>query len=223
MSPKLPAGSNPATASPDRAQLHWPRAVSCIVGPNPESRKFRAIWSFSVGEISGRVGAFGRQLTNYAMRTSSRDSRAPGRGRESSSSCDVAGWAWTNQSPQPTPGYRPGFMLTHTVRRARAQRSARMRTLLARASCALVILASGAGCEPVLNQKSAERLIPNGMNEAQVNRLLGTNGIISTGWHGEKFIHYFFAFVEQPPGIKNELVALTIVISNGVVIERQFP
>lgn len=89
--------------------------------------------------------------------------------------------------------------------------------------CALLITIVGLGCKPVLNQKTAERLIPNGMSEAEVYKILGTNGLDSSGRNGEKIVHYFFPFTGQPPKIKNDLPAMTVVFSNGLVISKQYP
>ena len=88
--------------------------------------------------------------------------------------------------------------------------------------CLGVVLALVAGCKPVLTQKSAEKLIPNGMSEARVYEILGTNASVSVGQHGEKFLLYFFRFTGAPPKVEAKIDTISVVISNGVVIGRQF-
>ena len=78
------------------------------------------------------------------------------------------------------------------------------------------------GCKPALTQKTAGKLIPNGMSEAQVYEILGTNGVVSYGRHGEKCVSYFFLFTGRPPKVETKMDTMGVVFSNGVVIERQF-
>ena len=89
--------------------------------------------------------------------------------------------------------------------------------------CLVAVLAFVAGCKPTLTQKSAEKLIPDGMSEAQVYELLGTNGSVSFGPHGEKYVLYFFTFTGLPPKVETKIDVMSVVFSNGVVIARQFP
>jgi hypothetical protein len=85
------------------------------------------------------------------------------------------------------------------------------------------VLALVAGCKPILTQTSAERLIPDGMSEVQVYEMLGTNGSVSFGPHGEKYVWYFFQFTGLPPKMDTKVDVMGVVFSNGVVIARQFP
>lgn len=88
---------------------------------------------------------------------------------------------------------------------------------------ACVLLVFAIGCNRALTQKTADKLIPNGMSEAQVYEMLGTNGVVSFATNGEKWVTYFFPFTGQPLKTKTDLVAMTVVFSNGVVIGRSFP
>jgi len=87
---------------------------------------------------------------------------------------------------------------------------------------AIVIVSAITGCKPTLTQANASKLIPNGMSESDVYKMLGTSAITSTGNHGEKYLIYFFPFFEQPPGVEPKVETMTVIISNGVVIDRQF-
>ena len=98
-----------------------------------------------------------------------------------------------------------------------------MKAPVATITCALVALAAVAGCKPALNQANADKLIPNGMTEAAVAEIVGTNGVVSFGQHGVKLVMYFFPFTGMPPKVETKLVAMTVVFSNAVVIERRFP
>lgn len=86
---------------------------------------------------------------------------------------------------------------------------------------ALLVLVSG--CKPTLTEKNAQKVIPNGMSEAKVYELLGTNGSASFGPHGEKYVLYFFLFTGPPPKVDTKINAMSVVFSNGTVIARQFP
>jgi hypothetical protein len=80
------------------------------------------------------------------------------------------------------------------------------------------------GCKPrQLTQANAAAVIPNGMSEAEVYEILGTNGNVATGAHGEKMVMYFFPFTGKPPQIETKLPLMTVVFSNAAVIERRFP
>jgi hypothetical protein len=82
------------------------------------------------------------------------------------------------------------------------------------------VLAFVAGCKPSLTEKNAEKLIPDGMSEAQVYEMLGTNYTRAVGPHGEKELLYFFKYY-QPPKVVPKINTMIVVISNGVVINRQ--
>jgi hypothetical protein len=87
---------------------------------------------------------------------------------------------------------------------------------------AVVCLSVVTGCKPVLTQKSAGRIIPDGMDEPGVLKVLGTNGRVSVGSHGEKYLMYVFPFFDPPPGVKPGVDIVTIILSNGVVVGRYF-
>ena len=97
-----------------------------------------------------------------------------------------------------------------------------MRAIIARIVGLLVVLVIVAGCKPVLTQKNAGKVIPNGVSEAQVYEMLGTNGSVSFGPRGEKHVLYFFQFTESPPTVDVKIDVMDVVFSNGVVIARQF-
>ena len=88
--------------------------------------------------------------------------------------------------------------------------------------CMLVVAVLVVGCKPALTKTTAEKLIPNGMSEAQVYELLGTNANITFGQHGEKHLLYFFLFTGAPPKVEAKIDTIQVVLSNGVVIERLF-
>ena len=75
---------------------------------------------------------------------------------------------------------------------------------------------------PRLTRNSAARVLHDGMQESQVFDLLGTNAIISDETNGLRYLHYFFTFTGKPPKLKTDLENITIVLSNGVVIDRKF-
>lgn len=87
---------------------------------------------------------------------------------------------------------------------------------------AVAIVVATTGCKPTLTQANASKLIPDGMSESNVYKMLGTNAIISTGNHGEKYLLYFFPFFDQPPRVKPKIDTMMVIISNGVVIDRRF-
>jgi hypothetical protein len=74
---------------------------------------------------------------------------------------------------------------------------------------------------PVLTQASAAVLIPNGMSERDVYAQLGTNATVSHGKNGEKSLTYLF-HLNAPPKLDTKIDAMTVVISNGTVVDRQF-
>ena len=98
-----------------------------------------------------------------------------------------------------------------------------MKTPLVTTVCVFLVIIFGVGCKRVLNQDTADNVIPNGMSEAQVYDILGTNGSVTFGRNGEKFVHYFFPFTGPPLRIKTHLAAMTVIFSNGVVISKSFP
>jgi hypothetical protein len=86
----------------------------------------------------------------------------------------------------------------------------------------LAIVWLATSCKPALTEKTADKLIPNGMAESKIYEMLGTNAAVSNGQHGEKTLIYFFKFFPPPPKINPKINGIEIVISNGVVI-REFP
>ena len=95
-----------------------------------------------------------------------------------------------------------------------------MRILTPKVVCLTAVVAFVAGCKPSLTEKNADKLIPDGMSEAQVYKMLGTNYTKAVGLHGEKEILYFFKYY-QPPKVVPKVDTMIVVISNGVVIGRQ--
>ena len=83
-----------------------------------------------------------------------------------------------------------------------------------------LVLYYGRNQKPVLDKITASQLLSNGMDEMQVYKILGTNMSISTGRNGEKFLHYFFPFTGEPPGVRAKIDNITVIISNKVVIDR---
>ena len=76
--------------------------------------------------------------------------------------------------------------------------------------------------KPDLTRENAEKLIPNGMTEAQVYAHLGTKATISLGKNGYKFLAYSFHLPPAPPRVDPKIEGITVVLNNGVVVERQF-
>jgi hypothetical protein len=91
-------------------------------------------------------------------------------------------------------------------------------TIICLASLILILTS----CKRPLTEKNADKLIPNGMSESEVYTLLGTNASISTGSSGKKYLLYFFQFFPPPPRIDPKVGTMTVIISNGIVIDRQF-
>jgi hypothetical protein len=77
------------------------------------------------------------------------------------------------------------------------------------------------GARPALTRESATTLIPNGMSERDVFTQLGTNATISQGKNGEKSLTYLF-HLNAPPKFDAKIDTMTVVISNGAVVDRQF-
>ncbi|HXB59101.1 MAG TPA: hypothetical protein VNU95_06035 [Candidatus Acidoferrales bacterium] len=77
------------------------------------------------------------------------------------------------------------------------------------------------GARPALTKESAATLIPNGMNERDVYAQLGTNATVSHGKNGEKNLTYLF-HLNAPPKLDAKIDTMTVVISNGAVVDRQF-
>ena len=86
----------------------------------------------------------------------------------------------------------------------------------------LIALAFNTGCKPALTRESATKLVPIGMSEAEVYHLLGTNGSVSSGPHGEKIVRFLFRGTGTPPKVDARINEMGVVFSNGVVIMRQF-
>ena len=74
---------------------------------------------------------------------------------------------------------------------------------------------------PALTRESAEKLIPNGMTERDVYARLGTNATVSLGT-GHKYISYSFHLPPAPPRVEPKIDGIVVVLSNGVVVGRQF-
>jgi hypothetical protein len=91
--------------------------------------------------------------------------------------------------------------------------------LLKYISLAAIIFVTG--CKPALTQKTAEKLIPDGMSESKVYDILGTNAVVSIG-NNQKYLLYFFPFF-PPPQVDTKIDSIEVVISNDVVVDRQFP
>jgi hypothetical protein len=77
------------------------------------------------------------------------------------------------------------------------------------------------GVRPVLTRESAAALVPNGMSESDVYAQLGTNATVWPGKNGEKHLTYLF-HLNAPPKLDAKIDTMTVVISNGVVADRQF-
>ncbi len=76
--------------------------------------------------------------------------------------------------------------------------------------------------KPELTRESAEKLIPNGMTEAQVYAHLGTKTTASLGKNGQKFLAYSFHLPPAPPRVEPKIGGITVILNNGVVVDRQF-
>jgi len=85
-----------------------------------------------------------------------------------------------------------------------------------------VIIAVAPNPKPLLTRETAEKLIPNGMSEAEVYSRLGTNAAVSLGNNGKKSLAYLFHFPPAPPKVDPRIDAITVIISNGVVVDRRF-
>jgi hypothetical protein len=75
---------------------------------------------------------------------------------------------------------------------------------------------------PALTQENAATLIPNGMSESDVYAHLGTTPTITLGSGGRKSLTYPFHFIPAPPKVDPKIDAITVIIANGVVVDRQF-
>jgi hypothetical protein len=84
-----------------------------------------------------------------------------------------------------------------------------------------VLVTSAKTSKPALTPESAEKLIPNGMSEADVYVRLGTNVRVTHGKNGSKSLTYLFHFPPPPPGVDPKIGGITVVISNGIVMDRQ--
>jgi hypothetical protein len=85
-----------------------------------------------------------------------------------------------------------------------------------------VIVTSAKSSRPSLTRDSAEKLIPNGMSEAEVYAHLGTNVRVTQGKNGHKSLTYLFHFPPPPPKVDPKVGGITVVVSNGIVVDRQF-
>jgi hypothetical protein len=84
-----------------------------------------------------------------------------------------------------------------------------------------VVITLAINSKPALTRESAEKLIPNGMSEADVYAHLGTNARVTHG-KGGKILTYLFHFPPPPPRVDPVIDSITVVILNGVVVDRQF-
>lgn len=83
-----------------------------------------------------------------------------------------------------------------------------------------VVVTVAASAKPALTRESADQLIPNGMSESQVYEHLGTNARVTLG-KDRKSLTFLFHFPPPPPKVDPKVGSLTVVISNGVVVDRQ--
>jgi hypothetical protein len=84
-----------------------------------------------------------------------------------------------------------------------------------------VLVSVAKSSKPALTRESAEELIPNGMSEAEVYARLGNKAHVTHGKNGSKSLTYLFHFPPAPPGVDPKIGGLTVVISHGVVVDRQ--
>jgi len=84
-----------------------------------------------------------------------------------------------------------------------------------------VVVTVAVNAKPALTRESAVKLIPNGMSEAQVYAHLGTNARVTLG-KDSKALTYLFHFPPPPPKVDPKVGSMTVLISNGVVVDRQF-
>jgi hypothetical protein len=84
-----------------------------------------------------------------------------------------------------------------------------------------VVVTVAINAKPALTRESADKLIPNGMTEAQVYAHLGTNARVTLG-KGGKALTYLFHFPPPPPKVDPKVGSITVLIANGVVVDRQF-
>lgn len=85
-----------------------------------------------------------------------------------------------------------------------------------------VIVGAAHGRKPALTLESAAALIPNGMSENDVYANLGTNATVSFVNGGKKYLTYLFHFPPSPPKVDPKIEAMTVVVSNGKVVDRKF-
>ena len=84
-----------------------------------------------------------------------------------------------------------------------------------------VMVTTAVNSKPVLTRETADKLIPNGMTEDQVYAHLGTNARVTVGKEG-KSLTYLFHFPPSPPKVDPKVGSMTVVIANGVVVDRHF-
>ena|ERR1039457_340541 len=89
--------------------------------------------------------------------------------------------------------------------------------------CLLAILMFIVGCKPTLTQSNAEKLIRNGMSEAEVSEMLGTNCSVMIGPRGEKRVLFNFESTGPSQRFNTKIDSIGIIFSNGVVIGKRFP
>lgn len=84
-----------------------------------------------------------------------------------------------------------------------------------------VVVTRAINSKPALTRETADKLIPNGMTEAQVYAQLGTNARVTVG-KDNKSLTYLFHFPPPPPKVDPKIGSMTVLIANGVVVDRQF-
>jgi hypothetical protein len=86
----------------------------------------------------------------------------------------------------------------------------------------IAIIGILSACKPDLTQKSAARLIPDGMSISNVYKMLGPDAVVSKGNDGMIYLIYFFPFFPPPPRVNSKIGSMTVIISNNVVVGRSF-
>jgi hypothetical protein len=84
-----------------------------------------------------------------------------------------------------------------------------------------VVVTRAVNSKPALTRETADKLIPNGMTEEQVYEHLGTNARVTLG-SDMKSLTYLFHFPPPPPKVDPKVGSMTVMISKGVVVGRQF-
>jgi hypothetical protein len=85
-----------------------------------------------------------------------------------------------------------------------------------------VLVSQAISERPALTRDSADKLIPNGMTEGQVYAHLGMKATVSLGKNGYKYLVYSFHLPPAPPKLDPRIEGITVILNNGVVVDRQF-